>query len=195
MLNPRCTCSITRFRTLGVPFTTSPCSLTNMRERRSFKEISIELGVQELDEALLYALVRLAGMVITDGAFLHSPVCCIAPSIQTIDDIVHAATLLSPFPYKLSDDRFLNLLKKKNNLIVISPLVFLRTGNESVSDDLKKLWQTSLETDNRYSLESSLLHNGLQPTAVRSVFVPPRKRPAPAPKKFKWNSLLLKHPS
>ena len=194
MLEPQCKCRIARFAELGVTYTTGECLLPRTRERRSFSEIARELCVKELDEPMLKVLVELAGLVVTDDHFLHSPLCCIAPHITRVEDIVHAAKMLSPFPYQLTSDKFNVLLQKRTDLLLVSSLVFLRHDDSRVSDDIKAIWHSALEKDNSGSLERSLKAVGLQPTAMRPVFFVPRKRPAPPQKTSKWKSLTLKRP-
>ena len=109
-------------------------------------------------------------------------------------DIVHAAKMLSPFPYQLTSDKFNVLLQKRTDLLLVSSLVFLRHDDSRVSDDIKAIWHSALEKDNSGSLERSLKAVGLQPTAMRPVFFVPRKRPAPPQKTSKWKSLTLKRP-
>jgi len=193
MLEPQCNCRVARHVELGVTRTSGNCMLPKNRERRSFGEIARELCIQELEMSLLDALVRLAGMVVTDDHFLHSPLCCVPPFIVDVDDVANAAKMLAPFPYQLHGDAFNVLLKKRQDLLLVSSLVFSKTGAPPVSSDLREMWHQAMQKDNIGSLEHSLKAVGQIPTKMMPVRFIPRKRPAPPPKKnSKWRSLVLK---
>ena len=193
MLEPQCTCRVARCVELGVTRTVGSCVLPRLRERRSFNEIARELCIQELEMSLLDALVRLAGMIVTDGHYLHSPLCCVPPFIADVEDVATAAKMLAPFPYQLKCDTFNALLQKRTDVLLVSPLVFSRTGAPPVSDDLRDMWHEALQKDNIGSLERSLKAVGQTPTKMMPVRFVPRKRPAPPPKRnSRWKSMVLK---
>jgi hypothetical protein len=125
MLVPECKCryglTSERSRELGIAWgedgAADVCLVPRNKGRRSFEEIALELNVDSLHGvfedggmSLLRALVQLAGMVVTGGHYLHSPMCCIPPFIRTVSDVAHAARILAPLPYSIVVEKAKQLL-------------------------------------------------------------------------------------
>ena len=173
ILEPLCTCrhglSAERALELGV----SPdhagshplCLMEQTRTQRSLQDIAKELNIEQVDAkvkptdtlTLLQVLVRLAGLEETcstinnnERLFLHSPLCCIRPSLTSVEDIVHAAQVMAPFPFGMDEKQaalFAPLLESKYAAfvyIINKKLVFWQQLSEpmKVQTDVQRLWHS-----------------------------------------------------
>jgi hypothetical protein len=218
MLHPECQCHLSmmceeRIKELGLTRRGSGvvCLVERKKERKTLEEIALELNVESLHGLIVYGqkkkkislldmLIQFAGMVATQSCsssesqhhYLHSPLCCIPPFIQTVDDIVQAASIMKPFPYVITEEQvamWLDFLKKDERvmLISISPTIcnvfrstttILDAGTlgkkRGADDDIKQLWmkeEPAREEQNimkrAEGMDALLKREGLKPMETR----------------------------
>jgi hypothetical protein len=158
--NCQCYCAPERAWELGVRrYRRGVCLVPRYKQRRSFDEIALELHVRAIDcghiegATLLFALTALAGMQVTmvgEARYLHSPLCCISPSLTTAEDLVHAAQMMAPLPYTLPSDmstqRLLPFLHKNANVFILAEqqLFYKRPheGHHVADAGIRTLWES-----------------------------------------------------
>ena len=240
MLHPECQCHLAmseeRIKELGLTSRRSAvavqcCLVERKKERKTFEEIALELNVeslhglivdavggQEKKRSLLNVLIQLAGMVATQNCssseskrhYLHSPLCCIPPFIETVDDIVQAARIMHPFPYVITEEKvviWLDFLKRDTRVLLLPIIISSSLPNlcnvfwnnpptigGEVDNDIRQLWiqhaPTTREEQNMMrraqGMNSLLIREGLKPMETRPVYhSPPPKPEQPKRKKRK----------
>jgi hypothetical protein len=181
------------------------CLVERCKTRRSHEDIAKELNIERLDAkirptdtmTLLQALVRLAGLEETrhnegnallqntmnnkKSCFLHSPLCCIRPSLSSVDDVVHAAQVMAPLPFSMDDKQtalFAPLLESKyatSVFILNKKQVFWKQpGMPQAHTDIQKLWHQ--QTLPHALQKAEALDKELRATGVLQ---PMQTRPAP----------------